>query len=163
MEGFTVVAPTEADLLLAEANKLDVDVLCWGGTHRFDAYEYMDKFFVNPGSATGAMPTGWVGDGEEMVPSFCLMDVSSPDAIYPEARLIIFSITRFKVSLLHSTSISCGRMRMVLRVWAWKKLLLQKTLAVRNINKSTMIAITRMIKALLNFELFIHGMLIRSA
>jgi len=75
MEGFTVVAPTEADLLLAEANKLDVDVLCWGGTHRFDAYEYMDKFFVNPGSATGAMPTGWVGDGEEMVPSFCLMDV----------------------------------------------------------------------------------------
>jgi vacuolar protein sorting-associated protein 29 len=76
MEGFTVVAPTEADLLLAEANKLDVDVLCWGGTHRFDAYEYMDKFFVNPGSATGAMPTGWVAEGEEMVPSFCLMDVS---------------------------------------------------------------------------------------
>jgi len=75
MEGFTVVAPTEADLLLAEANKLDVDVLCWGGTHRFDAYEYMDKFFVNPGSATGAMPTGWLADGEEMVPSFCLMDV----------------------------------------------------------------------------------------
>jgi putative phosphoesterase len=79
MEGFTVVAPTEADLLLAEANKLDVDVLCWGGTHRFDAYEYMDKFFVNPGSATGAMPTGWMADGEEMVPSFCLMDVSPHD------------------------------------------------------------------------------------
>lgn len=78
MEGFTVVAPTEADLLLAEANKLDVDVLCWGGTHRFDAYEYMDKFFVNPGSATGAMPTGWVAEGEEMVPSFCLMDVCTP-------------------------------------------------------------------------------------
>jgi vacuolar protein sorting-associated protein 29 len=76
LEGFTVVAPTEADLLLAEANKLDVDVLCWGGTHRFDAYEYMDKFFVNPGSATGAMATGWAAEGEEMVPSFCLMDVS---------------------------------------------------------------------------------------
>lgn len=76
LEGFTVVAPMEADLLLAEANKLDVDVLCWGGTHRFDAYEYMDKFFVNPGSATGAMATGWQGEGEEMVPSFCLMDVS---------------------------------------------------------------------------------------
>lgn len=70
------MAPMEADLLLAEANKLDVDVLCWGGTHRFDAYEYMDKFFVNPGSATGAMATGWQGEGEEMVPSFCLMDVS---------------------------------------------------------------------------------------
>ncbi|KAJ8120299.1 hypothetical protein ONZ43_g2958 [Nemania bipapillata] len=57
-------------------NKLDVDVLCWGGTHRFDAFEYMDKFFVNPGSATGAYTTGWTKEGEEMVPSFCLMDVS---------------------------------------------------------------------------------------
>jgi vacuolar protein sorting-associated protein 29 len=64
------------DLMMAEANKLDVDVLCWGGTHRFDAYEYENKFFVNPGSATGAFTTGWVAEGEEMVPSFCLMDVS---------------------------------------------------------------------------------------
>ncbi|PQE10967.1 MJ0936 family phosphodiesterase protein [Rutstroemia sp. NJR-2017a WRK4] len=79
MEGFTAVAPNEADLLVAEANKLDVDVLCWGGTHRFDAYEMDQKFFVNPGSATGAMTTGWVvgedGKEEEIVPSFCLMDV----------------------------------------------------------------------------------------
>ncbi len=75
VEGFTLVS-TEPDLLLAEANKLDVDVLCWGGTHRFDAFEYMDKFFVNPGSATGAYTTGWTKEGEEMVPSFCLMDVS---------------------------------------------------------------------------------------
>ena len=76
LEGFTMVAPMETDLMLAEANKLDVDVLCWGGTHRFDAFEFENKFFVNPGSATGAFSTGWVGDGEEMVPSFCLMDVS---------------------------------------------------------------------------------------
>jgi len=75
LEGFSVVASTEADLLLAEANKLDVDVLCWGGTHRFDAYEYGDKFFVNPGSATGAMTSGWMAEGEEIIPSFCLMDV----------------------------------------------------------------------------------------
>lgn len=73
-----MVNPGETDLLLAEANKLDVDVLCWGGTHRFDAYEYEGKFFVNPGSATGAMTTGWTLEGEEMVPSFCLMDVSLP-------------------------------------------------------------------------------------
>lgn len=71
-------------MLLAEANRLDVDVLCWsGGTHRFECFEYMDKFFVNPGSATGAMTTDWAvggegmaGEGEEVVPSFCLMDVS---------------------------------------------------------------------------------------
>ncbi|KAH8687220.1 vacuolar protein sorting-associated protein [Tricladium varicosporioides] len=75
LEGFSMVAPMEMDLMLAEANKMDVDVLCWGGTHRFDAYEYENKFFVNPGSATGAFTTGWVGEGEEIVPSFCLMDV----------------------------------------------------------------------------------------
>lgn len=55
---------------------MDVDVLLWGGTHRFEAYEVEGKFFVNPGSATGAGGWGWGGEGEEVVPSFCLMDVS---------------------------------------------------------------------------------------
>lgn len=75
LEGFTLVS-NEPDLLLAEANKLDVDVLCWGGTHKFECFEYMDKFFVNPGSATGAFSTSWGLEEEEVVPSFCLMDVS---------------------------------------------------------------------------------------
>ncbi|KAF4595938.1 MJ0936 family phosphodiesterase [Ophiocordyceps camponoti-floridani] len=91
LEGFTIVS-SEPDILLAEANRLDVDVLCWGGTHRFDAFEYMDKFFVNPGSATGAYCNGWdfkdgdaatgaycngwdFKDGDAPTPSFCLMDV----------------------------------------------------------------------------------------
>ncbi|KAL5606659.1 hypothetical protein BROUX41_003055 [Berkeleyomyces rouxiae] len=74
LEGFTLVS-NEPDLLLAEASKLDVDVLCWGGTHRFDAFEYMDKFFVNPGSATGAFLPSWTNENEDPVPSFCLMDV----------------------------------------------------------------------------------------
>lgn len=68
-----MVVPGEADALLAEARRLDVDVLCWGGTGRFDAYEYGDRFFVNPGSGTG------VGSGE---PSFCLMDVSIPETFW---------------------------------------------------------------------------------
>ena len=55
---------------------MDVDVLLWGGTHRFEAYELEGKFFVNPGSATGAMSTGWWGEGEMPTPGFCLMDVS---------------------------------------------------------------------------------------
>ncbi|KAK3397342.1 Metallo-dependent phosphatase-like protein [Sordaria brevicollis] len=79
LEGFTLVS-NEPDLLLAEANRLDVDVLCWGGTHKFECFEYMDKFFVNPGSATGAFTTtaaSWAGfdEDEEVVPSFCLMDI----------------------------------------------------------------------------------------
>ena len=56
---------------------MDVDVFLWGGTHKFEAYELEGKFFVNPGSATGAMNTGWGFEKEDPTPSFCLMDVSS--------------------------------------------------------------------------------------
>ena len=60
---------------------MDVDVLCWGGTSRFEAYEMEGKFFINPGSATGA--ASWDEEGGEVdadgndkvVPSFVLMDV----------------------------------------------------------------------------------------
>ena len=64
---------------------MDVDVLLWGGTHKFEAYELEGKFFVNPGSATGAMGTGWLAEGEEPTPSFCLMDVSI-------LRILLFGI-----------------------------------------------------------------------
>jgi len=67
------VPPGDPDALLIAARHMDVDVLLWGGTMRFEAYELEGKFFVNPGSATGA---GWCGWGEEGCPAFCLMDVS---------------------------------------------------------------------------------------
>lgn len=34
--------------------QLDVDILITGHTHKFEAFEYENKFFINPGSATGA-------------------------------------------------------------------------------------------------------------
>lgn len=74
--GHTIIPPGDGDALLITARHMDVDVLLWGGTHRFEAYELEGKFFVNPGSATGAVGTGWWGEGEEPIPSFCLMDVS---------------------------------------------------------------------------------------
>ena len=74
--GHTIIPPGDADSLLIAARHMDVDVLLWGGTHKFEEYELEGKFFVNPGSATGALGTGWWAEGEEPVPSFCLMDVS---------------------------------------------------------------------------------------
>lgn len=75
--GHTIIPPGDADALLIAARQMDVDVLLWGGTHRFEAYELEGKFFVNPGSATGAMGVGWGWEKqEEPVPSFVLMDVS---------------------------------------------------------------------------------------
>lgn len=45
---------------------MDVDLLVTGHTHRFDAFEREGRFFVNPGSATGAWSPVWpVREGEE--------------------------------------------------------------------------------------------------
>ena len=74
--GHTLIPPGDADSLLIAARQMDVDILLWGGTHRFEAFEMEGRFFVNPGSATGAMSTGFWPEGEEPTPSFCLMDVS---------------------------------------------------------------------------------------
>lgn len=89
VHGHTVVPTGDADILLNTARQLDVDVLLWGGTHRFEAYEMEGRFFVNPGSATGALGTGWWSDGEEPTPSFCLMDVRHLLLQHPESALIL--------------------------------------------------------------------------
>jgi vacuolar protein sorting-associated protein 29 len=76
--GHTIIPPGDGDSLLIAARQMDVDVLLWGGTHKFEAYEMEGKFFVNPGSATGAMTTGWWTEDEDPTPSFVLMDVGVP-------------------------------------------------------------------------------------
>jgi len=119
LEGFAVVVPGEADVLLAEARRLDVDVLCWGGTGRFDAYEYGGRFFVNPGSATGAAGMGWGWEGgEEGTPSFCLMDVSRPRGGGEGARLIG---CRSRASRSRCMCISSRRTRRAWRAWASRR------------------------------------------
>ena len=44
----------DAEALAMLQRQLDVDMLITGHTHKFGAYEIHGKFFVNPGSATGA-------------------------------------------------------------------------------------------------------------
>lgn len=77
--GDSIVPRGDPDALLIAARHMDVDVLCWGGTCRFEAYEMEGKFFVNPGSATGAV--SWTDDSigtedeeDGTTPSFVLMD-----------------------------------------------------------------------------------------
>ena len=55
--GHQIVPAGDPDSLAMIARKLDVDVLISGHTHRFESYEYDNKFFINPGSATGAFST----------------------------------------------------------------------------------------------------------
>lgn len=52
--GHQVVPCGDPDALALIQRQLDVDILISGHTHRFDAYELDNKFYLNPGSATGA-------------------------------------------------------------------------------------------------------------
>lgn len=57
--GYQIVPRNDPLSLLAFAREIDVDVLVWGGTHKVEAYTLDGKFFVNPGSATGAFSFDW--------------------------------------------------------------------------------------------------------
>lgn len=57
----------------AIARSLDVDVLVSNGGHQFEAYSRDLRFFVDPGSCTGAFSL----HRDEVVPSFVLMDMNA--------------------------------------------------------------------------------------
>lgn len=53
----------DPDTQLIIARQLDVDILICGGAHRVEAFELDGKFFVSPGSATGAFAVEKYTDG----------------------------------------------------------------------------------------------------
>ncbi|RCK55918.1 Vacuolar protein sorting-associated protein 29 [Candida viswanathii] len=63
--GYQVVPRGDPLALAAIARDLDVDVLIWGGTHKVEAYTLDGKFFINPGSATGALSFDWPDNDNE--------------------------------------------------------------------------------------------------
>ncbi|KAL1744269.1 Metallo-dependent phosphatase-like protein [Schizophyllum fasciatum] len=75
IHGHQCVPTGDLDSLGALARQMDVDVLISGHTHTFQALEYDNRFFVNPGSATGAWSGNVKGDA---VPCFALMDIQGP-------------------------------------------------------------------------------------
>ncbi|KAJ1032967.1 hypothetical protein NDA16_000246 [Ustilago loliicola] len=59
LHGHQVVPAGDTQSLAAVARAMDVDILLTGHTHRFEAFELEGRFFVNPGSATGAWNPTW--------------------------------------------------------------------------------------------------------
>lgn len=57
--GSLIVPQGDPLTLLTLARELDVDILVWGATHKVEAYTLEGKFFINPGSATGAFNYDW--------------------------------------------------------------------------------------------------------
>ena len=63
---------------LATINRqLDCDILITGHTHKFEAYEHENRFYVNPGSITGA----YSALDSDLTPSFILMDIQSATVV----------------------------------------------------------------------------------
>ncbi|KZW02548.1 Metallo-dependent phosphatase [Exidia glandulosa HHB12029] len=75
IHGHQSVPVGDLDSLAGIARQMDVDVLVSGHTHVVQAVEHDSRFFVNPGSATGA----WSGaSSADVTPSFALMDIQGP-------------------------------------------------------------------------------------
>ena len=61
LHGHQAVPPASLPALSALARQMDVDVLVSGHTHLVQAVAYEGRFFLNPGSATGAWAPGVQG------------------------------------------------------------------------------------------------------
>eukprot|EP00694_Reclinomonas_americana_P005859 EC795433.1.p1 GENE.EC795433.1~~EC795433.1.p1 ORF type:complete len:189 (+),score=73.19 EC795433.1:22-588(+) len=79
IHGHQVVPWGDKEALAMWQRKLDVDVLVSGHTHEVRAYEHEKKFYLNPGSATGAFSA--LRSEAETVPSFILMDVQNTQIV----------------------------------------------------------------------------------
>jgi len=75
IHGHQCIPNGDIDQLGALARQMDVDIVISGHSHIFQAQEHEGRFFVNPGSATGAWSGAWSG---EATPSFALLDIQGP-------------------------------------------------------------------------------------
>lgn len=87
--GHDVIPWGDPEALALLQRQLDVDILISGHTHKFEAYEHENKFYINPGSATGAF-----NPLEPNVhPSFVLMDIQSSNVATYVYQLIADDVT----------------------------------------------------------------------
>ncbi|PIK60019.1 putative vacuolar protein sorting-associated protein 29 isoform X1 [Apostichopus japonicus] len=71
--GHQIIPWGDVESLAMVQRQLDVDILISGHTHKFEAFEHEGKFYINPGSATGAFnPLD-----TSVIPSFVLMDIQA--------------------------------------------------------------------------------------
>jgi len=82
--GHQIVPWGDPEALAIVQRQLDVDILITGHTHQFEAYEHENKFYINPGSATGA----YHPLQKHVVPSFVLMDIQSSTVVTYVYQLI---------------------------------------------------------------------------
>eukprot|EP00058_Branchiostoma_floridae_P026345 XP_002611836.1 hypothetical protein BRAFLDRAFT_83140 [Branchiostoma floridae] len=79
-----VVPWGDIESLAMVQRQLDVDILISGHTHKFEAFEHENKFYINPGTATGAYNALDSG----VTPSFVLMDIQATTVVTYVYQLI---------------------------------------------------------------------------
>ncbi|XP_010574217.1 PREDICTED: vacuolar protein sorting-associated protein 29-like [Haliaeetus leucocephalus] len=84
IHGHQVIPWGDAASLALLQRQLDVDILISGHTHRFEAFEHENKFYINPGSATGA----YSALETNIIPSFVLMDIQASTVVTYVYQLI---------------------------------------------------------------------------
>lgn len=82
--GHQIVPWGDEESLALIQRELEVDILITGHTHKFNAFEKDGKFFINPGSATGA----YSALESAVIPSFVLMDIQSTTVVNYVYQLI---------------------------------------------------------------------------
>ncbi|KAF6037941.1 hypothetical protein EB796_003743 [Bugula neritina] len=75
--GHQIVPWGDTESLAMLQRQLDVDILISGHTHKFDAFEHEQKFYINPGSATGA----YHPLDTDITPSFVLLDIQQSSVV----------------------------------------------------------------------------------
>ncbi|RKP13102.1 vacuolar sorting protein vps29 [Piptocephalis cylindrospora] len=92
IHGHQIIPTDDNSALEVTARQMDVDVLISGHTHRHGAAERGGRFYVNPGSATGAYSSVSRDPGSlltppfhspdaDPVPSFMLMDIQGGNVV----------------------------------------------------------------------------------
>ena len=83
IHGHQIVPWGDINSLSMVRRQLDVDILISGHTHKNEINQVEDKWFINPGSITGAYSTL----ATEVVPSFILLAVQGPKVVVYQYEL----------------------------------------------------------------------------
>lgn len=98
--GHQIVPWGDDESLALIQRELEVDILITGQTHKFNAFEKDGKFYINPGSATGAYSSlerlvifeidkfSSLCLCSNIIPSFVLMDIQSTTVVNYVYQLI---------------------------------------------------------------------------
>ncbi|CAO3596792.1 unnamed protein product [Absidia cylindrospora] len=86
LHGHQVIPWGDIESLDNTARQMEADLLLSGHTHEFEATEFNGRYFINPGSATGAYSSA--PDSLDVVPSFVLMDIQGTSVVTYVYKLI---------------------------------------------------------------------------